>query len=73
MIFDMTVYFNDGEIDNYKVGFDGHDLALLTLPDINVLVFESEGKTISLPLRNVKKIEHKEQERADDEGEGDYF
>lgn len=62
MTYDMTVYFNDGEIDKYKVQFDGHDIELLTIPDLNVLVFESEGKTVSLPLRNIKKIEHKEQD-----------
>lgn len=62
MTYIMTVHFTDGEIDNYKVQFDGHDIEAVIIPDVNILVFESKGVTVSLPLRNIKKIEHKEQD-----------
>lgn len=62
MTYNMTVYFTDGEIDNYKVQFEGHDMEALIIPDVNILVFASEEGTVSLPLRNIKKIEHKEQD-----------
>lgn len=53
----MKVYYNDGEIDNFKVSFESFDIESMVAPMLGALIFEEEEKQFCIFLDQVKKIE----------------
>lgn len=58
----MKVYYNDGEIDIFKVDFEAYDIESMVAPMLGALVFDQDGKQVCVLLDQVKKIEFEVEE-----------